>query len=116
MINKKNYSKKHVCYYFENINNNNDDNHDDILIYEKSYENILIYNASCKVQYGAEPCCNIFNKIYGYIQKSKLIEMMIDLFKQAWNIQNVPVLPKSVFNKAHNYYCCNVFLEKSSHK
>ena len=42
--------------------------------------------------------------------------MMIDLFKQAWNIQNVPVLPKSVFNKAHNYYCCNVFLEKSSHK
>ena len=42
--------------------------------------------------------------------------MMIDLFKQTWNIQNVPVLPESVFNKAHNYYCCNVFLEKSSHK
>ena len=44
----KNDIKNHTCYHFEDIININDLNFDNILIDEKPYEIILIYNATNK--------------------------------------------------------------------
>ena len=40
--------KKHTCYYFDDIVKFIDVDLDDILIDEKSYKNILVYNISYK--------------------------------------------------------------------
>ena len=40
--------KKHTCYYFDDIVKFKDVDLDDILIDEKSYKNILVYNISYK--------------------------------------------------------------------
>ena len=40
-----------------------------ILKDEKSYGNILIYNAACKTSYGEKPLHIIFDKVDGYIIK-----------------------------------------------
>ena len=48
----KNDIKNHTCYRFEDIININDLNFDNILIDEKPYEIILIYNATNKTLYG----------------------------------------------------------------
>ena len=44
----KNDIKNHTCYRFEDIININDLNFDNILIDEKPYKIILIYNATNK--------------------------------------------------------------------
>ena len=41
---------------------------DDVLIFEKSYENILVYNISYKTLIGAKPLCIRFDKLYGFIR------------------------------------------------
>ena len=43
-------------------------NLDNILIYEKSYVNILFYRISCKTLIGAKPLYISFNKIDGFIR------------------------------------------------
>ena len=58
-----------VCYYFDDIININDFDLDNILIDEKSYENILICDVVCKVSYGAKPLRIVFGKADGYIRK-----------------------------------------------
>ena len=45
-----------------------DFNFDNILIDEKSYENILVYNISYKTLIGAKPLCISFDKIDGFIR------------------------------------------------
>ena len=45
-----------------------DFNLDNILIDEKSYENILAYNISCKNLIAAKPLCIRFDKIDGFIR------------------------------------------------
>ena len=40
--------KNRTCYYFDNIIKTEDFDLENILIDEKSYENILVYNISCK--------------------------------------------------------------------
>ena len=40
-----------------------------ILKDEKSYGNVLIYNAACKTSYGEKPLHIIFDKVDGYIIK-----------------------------------------------
>ena len=45
-----------------------DFDHDNILIDEKSYENILVYNILCKNQIAATPLLIRFNKLDGFIR------------------------------------------------
>ena len=44
--------KNRTCYYFDDITKIEDFDFNDILSYEKSFENILVYNISCKVLIG----------------------------------------------------------------
>ena len=41
-------TKSRMCYYFDDINKIENFDLDNILINEKSYESILVYNISCK--------------------------------------------------------------------
>ena len=64
---KKVQIKNRMCYYFDDIIKleNFDFN---ILIDEKSYENILIYNISYKTLIGSKPLRIRFDKIDGFIR------------------------------------------------
>ena len=60
--------KIRTCYYFHDIIKFEDFNLDDILIDEKSYENILVYNISYKSLIGAKPLRIRSDKIDGFIR------------------------------------------------
>ena len=55
--------KNPTCYYFDYIIKSEDFDVDKILIDEKSYENILVYNNSCKSLIDSKPLHIWFNKI-----------------------------------------------------
>ena len=58
--------KNRACYYFDDIIKNRDIHSVDISLDEKSYEtfeNILIFNISCKTSNGPKPLRIRFNKI-----------------------------------------------------
>ena len=59
--------KNCTCYYFDDITKIEDFDFDNILINERSYENILVYNISCKTLIGAKPLCIRFDKVDGFI-------------------------------------------------
>ena len=61
--------KNHAFCYFDDIINIIDLDLDNILLNEKSYENILIYDVVYKTPYGTKPLRVIFDKVYGYIRK-----------------------------------------------
>ena len=61
-----------MCY-FDGIIKFEDFDLDDILIDEKSYRNILVYNTSYKIVIGAKPLRIKFDKIDG------LLEFMMEL-------------------------------------
>ena len=61
--------KKFTCYHFDDTVNINDIDLNNILIDEKSYENILIYDVSYKTLYNVKPLRIIFNKVDEYIKK-----------------------------------------------
>ena len=61
--------KNHTYYYFHEVININDIDLDNILLDEKSYENILVYDVAYKARYGATPLHIIFDKEDGYIRK-----------------------------------------------
>ena len=52
---KKNNIYNRTCYYFDDIIKIEDFNLDKMLIDEKSYENILVYNISYKTLIDAKP-------------------------------------------------------------
>ena len=54
---KKVCIKNRACYYF-----------DDILLDQKSNENILVYDISCKTLIGAKPSRIMFDKVSGFIR------------------------------------------------
>ena len=60
--------KIHTCYYFNNIMKFQDFNLDNILIDEKSHENILVYNISYKNLIDGKPLCIRFDNIDGFIR------------------------------------------------
>ena len=62
---KKVRIKNRTCYYFDDIIKLEDFNLDNILIDEKSHENILIYDISYKTLIGSKPLRIRFNKING---------------------------------------------------
>ena len=71
-MNSDNKSREINITHFDDIINSNDLNLDNVLIDEKSYENVLIYNvayvvvARCRLQYGkyflSLIFCNVFHK------------------------------------------------------
>ena len=46
-----------TCYHFDDITNVNDIDLDNILLDEKLYENILIYDVAYNSSYGGKPLC-----------------------------------------------------------
>ena len=60
--------KNHTCSYFDGIINFEDFDLNNILIDEKSYKNILIYNISDKTLLGAKSFRIRFDKIDGFIR------------------------------------------------
>ena len=63
--------KNRTCYYFDGITKIEDFDFNDILSYEKSFENIFVYNISCKVLIGTTTIAyrfNRFNKVDGFIR------------------------------------------------
>ena len=75
----QNYIKNCTCYYFDDIIRfwNRDIDFSDILLdetlYKENYENILIYDISCKTSTGAKPLRVRFDKI------DDLLKFMIKL-------------------------------------
>ena len=57
-----------MCYYFDGIIKIRDFNLDNILVDDKSYKNILIYNISYKTLIGAKPLHIRFGKVDGFIR------------------------------------------------
>ena len=64
---KKKVLKIVECYYFDDKTKIEDFDFD-ILLDEKSYENILIYDVSYKTLFGAKPLCTIFDKVDGFLR------------------------------------------------
>ena len=60
--------KNCTCYYFDDMIKIKDFDLDNILIDEKSYENILVYNISFKRLIYSKPLRIGFNKIDGFIK------------------------------------------------
>ena len=65
---KKVSIKNCTCYYFDDIIKLEDFDIDNILIDEKSCENVLIFNISYKAFIGSKPLCIRFYKTNGYIR------------------------------------------------
>ena len=65
---KKVRIENRTCYYFDNKIKLEDFNLDNILIGEKSHENILIYDISYKTLIGSKPLRIRFDKIDGIIK------------------------------------------------
>ena len=60
--------KNCTCYYFDDIIKIEDSDLNNILIDEKSYGNILVYNTSYKSLIDSKPLRNRFDKIDGFIR------------------------------------------------
>ena len=65
---KEIYGKNCTCYYFDEIIRIEGPNLDNILLEEKSYQNILVYNISYRTLIDAKLLRIRFNKIDGFIK------------------------------------------------
>ena len=65
---KKNSIKIRACYYFHDIRKVTDINVDNILLDQKSYENILVYNILYKKFMDEKPLRIRFDKVDGIIK------------------------------------------------
>ena len=65
---KKVRIKNRMCYYFDDIIKLEDFHIDNILIDEKSHENILVYDILYKTSIGTKPLRVRFDKIDGFIR------------------------------------------------
>ena len=61
-------SKNRTRYYFDDLIKIKYFDFDDVLLDEKSYENILIYDVSFKALIGAKSLCIMFDKVDGFIR------------------------------------------------
>ena len=60
--------KKRTCYYFDDIIKDTDINFGNVLLDEKPYEKILVYDISYKTSKGPKPLRIMFDKIGGFIR------------------------------------------------
>ena len=60
--------KNRTCYYFDDITRDFDINFDNILLKEKLYENISVYDISYKTSTGEKPLRIRFDKIDEFIR------------------------------------------------
>ena len=67
---KETHIKRQTCYYFDDIVNISDIDLDNILLDQKSYDKISIYDVTYRTSCGAKPLCFIFDKVDGYIRKN----------------------------------------------
>ena len=65
---RKAHIKNHTCYYFDGIIKIEDFDFDNISLDEKSYENILVYDISCKTLIGTKPLLISFDNVDGFIK------------------------------------------------
>ena len=65
---KKNDIKSRTCYYIDDIIKTEDFDLQNILVDKKLYENISVYNVSCKSLIDSKPLHIRFNKIDGFIR------------------------------------------------
>ena len=68
-MNLKNGIKNRTSCYFYDLINIKDLDPDNILLDQKSYQNISIYSISKKTSYGAKPLRIIFDKVDGFIRE-----------------------------------------------
>ena len=111
--------KNCTCYYFDDIIKTKDFDLYNILIDEKSYKNVLVYNILYNIlrirfnKIDRIITNGITNIISIIMQKSKLIHTIICLQKNHWL---VIIHIKSVQNKDENNYYFKIFLEKCLHQ
>ena len=60
--------KSHTCYYFDEIIKMEDFDSDNILMDEKSYKNILVYEISKNELFGSKTLHIRFNEVEGFIR------------------------------------------------
>ena len=70
--------KNHTCYYFDEMVKIESFNLDNILIDEKSYESILVYNISYKTLIDAKYYGTRYLVLFG-IEKKKMITTGLDI-------------------------------------
>ena len=127
--------KNRTCYYFDDIIKLEDFNLDNILIDEKSHENILIYDISYKTLIGPKPLRIRLSKIDGFIRiydetryltlqyifSHYFAKIKVDSYdslpiEKRLTLHNVLILIKSVLSKDKNHYNYKIFLEKCSYR
>ena len=102
---KKVSTKNHRCYYSYDIIKFEDFDIDDILIDEKSYENILVYSISLKNLMGAKHLRIRFNKIDGFFKVHGETRYLILLGDEKYDL---------IYNRIR--YPIRVKIEKYSYK
>ena len=61
--------KNCTCYYFDEIIKSEDFDLDNVLVNEKSYKNIFVYNILYKALISDKPLCIKFDKIDGFMME-----------------------------------------------
>ena len=102
---KKVSTKNHTCYYSYDIIKFEDFDIDNILIDEKSYENILVYSISLKNLMGAKHLRIRFNKIDGFFKVHGETRYLILLGDEKYDL---------IYNRIR--YPIRVKIEKCSYK
>ena len=74
-----------MCYYFDDIIKIKDFDFIDILLDEKSYENILIYYVLYRTLIGAKPLCIMFDKVDGFIRNNSGTEYLVLFGSEKYN-------------------------------
>ena len=60
--------KNRACYYFDDIIKIEDFDFDNIIIDEKLYKKLLVYDTSYKTLFGSEPVHIRFDEVRGFIR------------------------------------------------
>ena len=99
--------KNHTCYYFDDILRLRDFSYNNILLDEKSSENILIYDVSYKTSMGLKPLRVWLVKIDGFIKIYDGIRYLVlfgpEIYDAIYNRVRYPIGEKSSFTDIINH-------------
>ena len=103
--------KTRTCYCFDDINKIKDLDLDNVLINEKSYDNILVYNISYKTLIDAKPLRIRFDKIDGFIRFYEETRYLLlfgsKKYDFIYNIVRYLIMVKSGLTCYFSYLCKN---------